>query len=70
MSPLNKILWYKAFRAKKTSIKLRDGRVFTIDYKQIPGKAWVNGTNGEVAPCGWFDLARVTDEQFLYESVK
>ena len=35
---------------------LRDGRRFTIDYDQIPGKAWVDGTNGEVFPCGWFDL--------------
>ena len=67
MSPLNKIIWLNAFRSKKKEVMLRDGRRFTIDYDQIPGKAWVNGTNGEPAPCGWFDLKRVTDDQFLVE---
>jgi hypothetical protein len=68
MSPLNKIIWINAFRKKATEVMLRDGRRFTIDYSQTPGKAWVNGTNGESAPCGWFDLARVTDDMFLQES--
>ena len=69
MSPLNKIIWLNAFRTKKTSVMLRDGRRFTINYDQIPGKAWVDGQphSGEVCPCGWFDLKRVTDDQFLTE---
>jgi hypothetical protein len=70
MSPLNKIIWLNAFRAKKKSVMLRDGRRFTIDYDQIPGKAWVDGTNGEVCPCGWFDLKRVTNDLFLSEGKK
>lgn len=69
MSPLNKIIWLNAFRKRNTRVRLRDGRVFSVDYDQIPGKAWVDGQphSGEVCPCGWFDLKRVTDDQFLVE---
>ena len=68
MSPLNKIIWHRAFKARKTQVRLRDGRRFSIDYDQIPGKAWVTIVGGPTHPCGWFDLARVTHDQFLYEA--
>jgi len=67
MSPLNRIVWLRAFRTKKKVVQLRDGRKFSVDYNQIPGKAWVCIMGGPTHPCGWFDLYRVTDELFLTE---
>jgi hypothetical protein len=67
LSPLNRIIWLRAFRARQTLVTLRDGRKFTVDYDRIPGKAWVDIASSEVNPCGWFDMERVTDDLFLSE---
>jgi hypothetical protein len=69
MSPLNRIIWLNSFRKRMTRVVLRDGRRFSVDYDQIPGKAYVNimPNQGETIPCGWFELSRVTSDQFLYE---
>ena len=32
MSPLNKVIWYKAFKARATRVTIRDGRKFILDY--------------------------------------
>lgn len=67
MSPLNRIIWLNAFRQKKKIVRLRDGRRFSIDYDQIPGKAWVDCIDDFACPCGWFDMGRVTNDLFLSE---
>lgn len=67
MSPLNRIIWLNAFRRRATEVTLRDGRKFSVDYTQKPGKAWVDIIGGSTHPCGWFDLERVTNELFLSE---
>lgn len=70
MSPLNKLIWIKAFRKKQTSVTLRDGRRFELDFERTPGKVLiypaVTATGHDtIVPRGWFDLDRVTDDQWL-----
>ena len=68
MSPLNKIIWLKAFRAKQTEVTIRDGRRFRLDYDRIPGKVWVSFDGAAFHPCGWFDLKKVTNQLWLQDT--
>ena len=77
MSPLNKIIWMKAFKTRQTHVTIRDGRKFVIDYDRPKLKArnwcFVNPDpeyTGEFVPCGEFDLDKVTDPLWVSEDGK
>jgi hypothetical protein len=36
MNPLNRLIWIKAFRQRKTRVTIRDGRKFKLDYDVPP----------------------------------
>ena len=77
LSPMNRVIWVKAFRARANSATLRDGRTFDIRYvtRKFMGEnrdmALVAPTPGRgFAPMGYFDLKRVTDKLWIEESDK
>jgi hypothetical protein len=65
MSPLNKLIFFKAFRAKHTEVQISGGRQFKIDYDKRPGFAWISPIGKEIVPAGWFDLNVVTRKEWL-----
>ena len=75
MSPLNKVIWMRAFRKKQTEVTLRDGRKFEINYNVRPlvfastGEKFdlvhVQPADGTFAPCGYFRLKEVTDPRWV-----
>ena len=65
MSPLNKIRWNAAIKAKKTSVTLDDGREFTIIYDKRPGEVWVKPADGSFGPCGWLSIERVKRSEWI-----
>ena len=68
MSPINKLIWMKAFIGKQPEVTLNDGRKFIVDYDRIPGKVWVTPKKKhDFVPCGWFDYKKVTDKGWLDE---
>ena len=73
-SPLNKIVWMKAIRARKRSVTLRDGRKFKLAYKrqrltsEYREVVWFEPVSDEFAPCGYLRLSIVTDKLWLEES--
>lgn len=68
MSPLNRIRWIRAFRERKRSCQIRDGRKFTIRYIKWRKRdyALVQPVRGYV-PMGIYDLERVTDKIWVTE---
>ena len=36
MSPLNKIIWYRAFKKRQRYVTIRDGRKFIVEYDNVP----------------------------------
>lgn len=75
LSPMNKVIWLRAFRERATRVTLRDGRKFKVRYSQekFPASdppeeyAWVAPLYGYV-PCGWFQMSKCTDTTWLTES--
>lgn len=73
LSPMNRLVWMKAFRAKSNTVTIRDGREFKLRYstQTIFGEdmdmVWVEPKKG-FAPAGWFRMKHVTDELWLTES--
>jgi hypothetical protein len=65
LSPMNKILWIKAFRERKKEVTIRDGRKFKIKY--IGEKVRVSPVRG-FSPLAWFPLEKVTNSAWLTES--
>jgi hypothetical protein len=65
MSPLNKVIFYRAFREKRAEVQINDGRTFSINYEQRPGYAWVEHIGKEKIPCGWYDLKVVTNKSWI-----
>lgn len=80
MSPLNKVIWMRAFRKKETEVTLRDGRKFEINYDVRPlvypttGETFelvhVQPSDGKFAPSGYFRLKVVTDPDWVKEDNK
>lgn len=77
MSPMNRIRWYRAFKARATSVTIRDGRRFNIYYieqnvgleKTAVKLAVVKPVPGEgFVPCGKFRLEKVTDRAWVTAS--
>lgn len=81
LDPINRIIWQKAFKAQAATMTLRDGRVFTIDYRRVKVtsldvrksgvklKAWVFPKHGECAPCGWFPVDDVIDITWIQNGI-
>ena len=67
LSPMNKMIWMKAFKAKETKVVLRDGRKFTVDYNKRPGEIYVKSNHGYV-PSGYFDEKKVMHTQWILET--
>jgi hypothetical protein len=66
LNPMNKLIWIKAFKAKSPTVTLRDGRKFTIKYKQRKGVDIVEVRPVEgMVPLGFFELKQVTDNSWL-----
>lgn len=74
LNPLNRMIWQRAFRAKETSMTLRNGQKFNIkyDYKGRTGKVWVQIDRASApqgfdsfTPCGWFDYNEVVDPNWI-----
>lgn len=73
ISPTNKIVWIKAFRRKATKVTLPkpDGRTFICQYDLRPGEVLVTPANGRsFVPRGWFNLDKVTNEEWLDDDIK
>lgn len=68
LSPMNKLIWIKAFKAKAKSVTLRDGRKFKIEYKQRNETdiVVVNPVKGRI-PMGSFELKSVTESTWLHD---
>ena len=66
LSPMNKLIWMKAFKARSNHATLRDGRKFKIKYKHRNKTeiAQVSPVQGLV-PMGSFELRSVTDSSWL-----
>jgi hypothetical protein len=70
LSPLNKMIWVKAFQNRATEMTIRDGRKFTIKYstQRLYGEpadmAWVRSEQFD-GPCGWFPVKKVLDPIWL-----
>jgi hypothetical protein len=66
LSPMNKLIWIKAFKAKATTVTLRDGRKFRAWYTQRDNVpiVEVHPMEGRV-PMGYFELKKVTDHSWL-----
>lgn len=80
MSPLNKVIWMKAFRKREKEVTLRDGRRFEINYDVRPlvfpttGETFplvhVQPSDGKFAPCGYLRLDEVTDPSWVSKDDK
>lgn len=66
LSPMNKLIWMKAFKAKRTEVTVRDGRKFTIQYKKRNNVdiVHIRPVVGLV-PMGYFELWKVTSSSWL-----
>jgi hypothetical protein len=67
MGPLNRLVWFRAFKTRAKTVRLADGRTFTLNYTEKPGKVVIRPKKGFV-PCGTFELDRVTHLDWLSES--
>lgn len=69
LSPMNKLIWIKAFKAKQTQVTVRDGRKFTIQYKKRNNVdiVFIRPVVGSV-PMGFFELRKVTEPSWLEEN--
>ena len=74
LNPLNRLIWQKTFKAKQTSMTLRNGQKFNISYDHNgrTGKVWVQIAKGHAkpgfdnfTPCGWFDYDEVCDSTWI-----
>ena len=71
-NPLNRLIWQRAFKARASSMILRDGKTYTIEYEEghvdVEGKkvtkAWVKIADN-VAPCGWFTVEKVLSPSWV-----
>ena len=68
LSPMNRMVWMKAFKAKETTVTLRDGRKFIIDYDKRPGQIFVKPASGTYVPRGYFDEKKVTNHLWVLET--
>ena len=75
LSPPNRIIWLKAFKAKAKEVEIRDGRKFEVKYFEnstIFGKEKVDyvkvSPQKGFAPMAYFNLKRVTDTMWLTET--
>lgn len=69
LNPMNKLIWIKAFRAKQTTVAIRDGRKFTVRYfdrKGVP-TIHVKPVDGFV-PMGYFEYKKVTHNSWLSDN--
>lgn len=70
MSPLNRIIWHKAFKQKTSKVKIRDGREFVCKYFTKVAKSGdkvemvkvdpAPGSANSFVPCGEFRYNDVT----------
>jgi len=77
MSPLNRVIWLKAFRARQTEVTIRDGRKFKLNYDVRPLELPASGetrklvhitpADGQFVPSGYFNLKEVTDPSWVKE---
>jgi len=75
MSPMNRIIWQKAFRERSRTVTLRDGRKYTIRYtarrfgisRTFIDVAFIFPYKG-YAPCGYFSMKKVLDKGWITES--
>jgi hypothetical protein len=72
LSPLNRILIQRAVRNKQSSVTLRDGRKFDLDYDKRKSENMVqikpHKQAGTFVPMGFFDIKRLTDSSWLSEA--
>lgn len=76
-SPMNRVRWIRAFRARAKGVTLRDGRKFNIKYidnpfysgddKPIDKKVAFASPVLGFAPTGYFRLSKVTDKLWITE---
>lgn len=77
LSPMNKLIWIRAFKNKEREVTLRDGRQFKISYSMEsffsaePAQeyAWVE-CKKEGAPRGWFRMSKVTSSEWVNEETQ
>jgi hypothetical protein len=75
-TPLNKVLWMKAFRHRAKRVELRDGREFKLRYgnrrfgnrSEATDYVWFEPASEEFAPCGYLRMEIVTAKSWLTES--
>ena len=75
LSPPNRIIWLKAFKAKAKEVEIRDGRKFSIKYfenstifgKEKADYVKVTPKTG-FAPMAYFNMSKVTDTLWLTET--
>jgi hypothetical protein len=65
MNPLNKVIWRKAFKKRQKEVQLNDGRMFRCNYSLRPGLVWIEPIGGEKVPCGWINLKRAEENEWL-----
>jgi hypothetical protein len=60
LNPLNRMIWQRTIKARKTEMTLRNGKKFKLDYKTGAkrGEVWVSPEKG-FAPAGWFVIDKV-----------
>lgn len=64
MSPLSKLQWMKAIKARQTEVKI-DGRTFTLEYdRPEKGKVWIQAKH-DFAPCGVYDIKKVLSGDWI-----
>jgi len=75
MNPLNKILFKAAIKGKQDRVKIRDGREFVLQYRQIYDKieqkkiekVWIKpAQKNQFAPCGWFSVQKFLRDTGAY----
>ena len=71
LSPLNKMIIQKAVKAKETSVTIRDGRKFTLDYEKRGSEGLVlikpHKHSGSFVPMGYFDIKKISHLSWLSE---
>jgi hypothetical protein len=78
LSPMNRIVLVRAFKAKTGKVTLVDGRVFRIKYSTTRSKAlneeyevaYIEPIDGSFVPCGYFNLDKVMEDEWIFESDK
>ena len=78
MSPLNRIIWMRASKARKTEVTIRDGRRFLINYDVRPihfpasnvvrKLVHIKPADGKFAPSGYFNLDHVQTVDWVKEA--